>query len=64
MQAPGSLSDGLIMKVLPHTRAKGNIHRGIIAGKLKGVIPAQTPSGILYDMASISFAIPDKDSPS
>lgn len=39
-------------------------HNGIIAGKLKGVIPAQTPKGILYELKSMSLAIPDKDSPS
>ena len=26
--------------------AGGNIHKGIIAGKLKGAMPAQTPKGI------------------
>ena len=45
--APGSLSEGFKTYVLPHTLARGNIQRGIIAGKLKGVIPAQTPSGAL-----------------
>ena len=33
------------MKVLPQAIAIGNIQSGIMAGKLKGVIPAQTPSG-------------------
>ena len=28
-------------------RAIGNIQRGIIAGKLKGAMPAQTPRGVL-----------------
>ena len=28
-------------------RAMGNIHRGIIAGKLKGAMPAHTPNGVL-----------------
>ncbi|MCY1432192.1 hypothetical protein D9M71_481820 [compost metagenome] len=41
----GSCSDGLSTKVLPQTMAIGNIHSGIIAGKLNGVIPAQTPIG-------------------
>ena len=31
---PGSRSDGLRSMVLPHARAMGNIHRGIMAGKL------------------------------
>ena len=41
----GSCSEGFKTKVLPQTIAIGNIHNGIIAGKLNGVIPAQTPSG-------------------
>ena len=34
MAAPGSRSEGFKTKVLPVTMARGNIHRGIIAGKL------------------------------
>ena len=41
----GTRSDGLSTKVLPSTQARGYIQRGIIAGKLKGAIPAQTPRG-------------------
>ena len=41
----GTFSEGLSTKVFPHAIAKGNIHRGTMAGKLKGVIPATTPSG-------------------
>ncbi|MNZ94661.1 hypothetical protein D3C78_1137750 [compost metagenome] len=41
----GSCSDGLSTKVLPQTIAIGNIHKGIIAGKLNGVMPAHTPMG-------------------
>ena len=41
----GSRSEGLRMKVLPQAIAIGNIHIGTIAGKLNGVIPAQTPTG-------------------
>ena len=41
----GSCSEGLRTKVLPHTIAIGNIHSGIIAGKLNGVMPADTPMG-------------------
>jgi allophanate hydrolase subunit 1 len=33
------------MKVLPVAMATPNIHIGIIAGKLNGVMPATTPSG-------------------
>ena len=35
--------------VLPAVMATGNIHSGIIAGKLNGVMPAHTPSGSLYE---------------
>jgi hypothetical protein len=45
MDAPGSFSEGLSRKVLPQVTASGNIHRGIMAGKLKGVMPAHTPRG-------------------
>ena len=41
----GSLSEGFKIKQLPHTIAIGYIHKGTIAGKLNGVIPATTPSG-------------------
>ena len=41
----GSFSLGLLMKQLPQAMATPNIHIGIIAGKLNGVIPATTPSG-------------------
>ena len=41
----GSFSDGLRMKLLPTAIATPNIHIGIIAGKLNGVMPATTPSG-------------------
>ncbi|MOA42312.1 hypothetical protein D3C78_1643510 [compost metagenome] len=41
----GSCSDGLSTKVLPQAMAIGNIHSGIIAGKLNGVMPAHTPMG-------------------
>ncbi len=43
--AEGSFSDGFNTKVLPQAMAKGNIHKGTIAGKLNGVMPATTPSG-------------------
>ena len=41
----GSRSDGLRMKALPQAIAIPNIHIGIIAGKLNGVMPAPMPSG-------------------
>ena len=41
----GSCSDGFSTNVLPQATASGNIHRGIMAGKLKGVMPAHTPKG-------------------
>ena len=42
----GSCSDGFSTKVLPQAIAIGNIHSGIIAGKLNGVMPAHTPQGL------------------
>jgi hypothetical protein len=41
----GSRSEGLRMKALPQAIATPNIHIGIIAGKLNGVMPATMPSG-------------------
>ena len=49
----GSRSDGFNTKVLPQASATGNIHIGTIAGKLNGVIPAQTPSGWRSDQLSM-----------
>ena len=40
------------MKVLPQASAIGNIHIGTMAGKLNGVMPAQTPSGWRIDQLS------------
>ncbi|MCY1278167.1 hypothetical protein D9M70_268880 [compost metagenome] len=45
MVTMGSCSEGLRTKVLPVAMAMGNIHSGIIAGKLNGVMPAHTPMG-------------------
>jgi hypothetical protein len=42
----GSFSEGLSTTVLPVIRAMPDIHSGIIAGKLNGVMPATTPSGL------------------
>jgi hypothetical protein len=47
--APGTLYDGLRTKVFPQVIASGNIHSGIIAGKLNGATPAQTPNGVLNE---------------
>ncbi|GIT40212.1 MAG: hypothetical protein Ct9H300mP9_0620 [Candidatus Neomarinimicrobiota bacterium] len=41
----GVCSDGFKIKQFPTVMANGIIHNGTIAGKLKGVIPATTPSG-------------------
>ena len=42
---PGSRSEGLRMKALPQASAGAAFQSGIMAGKLKGVMPATTPSG-------------------
>lgn len=39
--APGVFSDGFMTNVLPAATARGNIHSGIIAGKLKGHTPTR-----------------------
>jgi len=49
MDVSGTRSDGLSKKVFPVVTASGNIQRGIIAGKLNGAMPAQTPSGTRYE---------------
>ena len=41
----GTFSDGLRTNVLPQAIASGHIHIGTMAGKLNGVMPAQTPTG-------------------
>ena len=41
----GRAREGLRMKALPQAIAIPNIHIGIIAGKLNGVMPAPMPSG-------------------
>ena len=45
IEADGTFSEGLRMKVLPQAIAIGNIHSGTITGKLNGVMPAHTPTG-------------------
>ena len=59
----GSFSEGLRIKVFPQAIAIGNIHIGTIAGKLNGVIPAQTPNGCLSDQLSISVPTFSVNSP-
>ena len=49
----GSFSDGFSTKVLPHAMATANIHMGTMAGKLNGVMPAHTPSGLRMEYMSI-----------
>lgn len=57
VEAPATFSDGFIIYVLPHTTDNGNIHNGIITGKLNGAIPAHTPSGTLKLYVSIFLDI-------
>ena len=52
--ADGSRSLGLRTNVLPQARASGNIQHGTMHGKLKGVMPATTPSGC----RSVQLSIP------
>ena len=49
----GSFSEGFNIKAFPQAIEMGYIHIGTIAGKLKGVIPAQMPKGCLTDQESI-----------
>lgn len=39
----------LMTKTFPQDIDTGNIHKGIIAGKLNGAMPAVTPSGSRYE---------------
>ena len=43
--APGSHSEGFITITFTVTKAMGNIQSGIIAGKLKGVMPREGEKG-------------------
>ena len=49
----GSFSDGFRTNVFPQAIATGNIHIGTMAGKLNGVMPAQTPTGWRIDQLSM-----------
>src|SRR5690606_22945795 len=59
----GSRSDGFRMNALPLAIAGPNIHIGIIAGKLNGVMPATTPRGWRIECTSIPGPAPTVDSP-
>src|ERR1700732_2729606 len=56
MDALGSFSDGLRMKVLPQAMALANIHIGTMAGKLNGGMPATTPIGWRTEWTSTPVA--------
>src|SRR5438105_9576042 len=45
--APATFSEGFKTYVFPRVIANGNIHKGTMAGKLNGAIPAHTPKGTL-----------------
>ena len=59
----GSFSDGFKINVFPHAIARGNIHIGTIAGKLKGVMPATTPRGWRIDQLSTFVPTFSENSP-
>jgi hypothetical protein len=40
---------------VPETRATGSIHNGIMVGKLKGAMRAQTPRGTFYEQMTMPF---------
>src|SRR3546814_10925145 len=54
----GSRSDGFRMKALPTAIATPNIHNGIIAGKLNGVMTATSPSDWLIQYTSMPGPAP------
>jgi hypothetical protein len=54
MEAPGSFSEGFSRNVLPAVHATGKIHRGTIAGKLKGAMPAHTCSIRTFNSISVN----------
>ena len=59
----GARSDGLRMKALPQAMAGANIHIGIMAGKLNGVMPAETPKGWRIEYMSMPGPAPSVYSP-
>mmetsp|Transcript_30590 Transcript_30590/g.55452 ORF Transcript_30590/g.55452 Transcript_30590/m.55452 type:complete len:288 (-) Transcript_30590:577-1440(-) len=62
--AEGAFSVGLRTYVLPVAIAKGYIQSAIMAGKLNGAIPAQTPNGTRYETVSSPLARFCNESPS
>src|SRR5688572_1913519 len=56
MAVRGTLGEGFNTKVLPQAIASGYIHIGTMAGKLNGVIPAQTPTGSIDTWPSMPRA--------
>ena len=56
-------SDGLRTKALPQAIDTGYIHMGTMTGKLKGVIPATTPSGWRRERASTPLDTSSENSP-
>ncbi len=61
--ADGSFSDGFNTNVLPQAIAGAHIHIGTIAGKLKGVIPATTPTGCRIEYTSTPVEACSENSP-
>ena len=59
----GTFSLGLRTNVLPHVNATGYIQSGTIAGKLKGVMPPQTPRGCRIASQSMPRATLGSTSP-
>ncbi len=59
----GTRSLGLTMNVFPQAIACGRNHIGTIAGKLKGVIAANTPSGWRKVVQSIPVAMSSSERP-
>ena len=59
----GSRSEGFSIKAFPAAIAGQNFHIGIMAGKLKGVIPATTPNGCLIDQLSTLVPTFSENSP-
>ena len=56
----GSRSEGFKMKQLPQATAMGHIHKGTMAGKLNGVMPAVTPrawNSLQESMAGPTFLL-------
>ena len=63
IEVSGTFSLGLSTNVFPQAIASGNIQSGTIAGKLNGVIPAQTPMGCRYVSQSTLRAMFSRVSP-